>query len=1295
MLMKRTGWLAACGCLAALGWVTAAHADVTVDFESYTPGALIGQDGWFEVTGGSYTATIVAGGPGSSTQCLELGSGTDSATFRLHRTVADQKPVDGVVIFTYDIRFVDFPSGHGDLRPRLIKDDGAWFHGIAPGHGGNGESGPGSLEFAMYCSSTPDGASPAFVQKYDRFPQGGPDLNTTDGLWHTLKYAAYFGTQMGAAHGNLLYIEVDGVRTYTFNHFMESVADVLDILQIRGTGNATSPYTIQLDNFSATVSGAVNPLDLPTAAGVDKLSEPCGAASLDATGSQSNPAGNGVAMYAWVDFTGGTPARVKVAPTITTTTDLVPCSATSNLNVVVADAVTGYQSVSAPVAITVGGYNYGVSPLDFSAITALPVGVDAYHYYRNSMATDGTYLYHMNNENGALYRTLGSCGATWEQMPSAPSGQSSDSGALAYAPGLGASGSLVTFRGGVVTVYDIATNGWSQYANQLFGSTGYVVAGNSMFGNGHAQDVNQGGPLHRIDLTDLNAPYCTRSSLRRTFAPFLTSPNFWWFSRVVQMAYQPLDGMIYGIKNDWDVGTPTTVGERLYRFDPADFAPPYENTFFGPNFDDWTRNNGLLGEDLGRLPYDAGYGAAVVAVPAGWKGFIGNDGGVFVIFGRPGGNQEGFGTPNNKYGVYDVETGQWYLGDLPDFSSSGTAAVFFDGNVYIKQGCSDSSNPDGSPTPTVWVSLPQSTPPSVDAGTDQTLAGTCGEYTSVNLTGSSPDTITTWEWSEGATLLSTQQNPTIDFKLGQHEVTLTVTDDNCSSASDTVIVNITGGNPLPVVEALDNQINFNMFGDPNFDAIENRNPTQIVGISFGFEDGEGFTHADLLGGGFWYDPTIDLVDACYGTPLDLSQEGLLIRYEARFNQEFNASPYADAPIGVIFIDANGLRGAIGFEDGSINWPYGPIEPVSNRWPVWKQCEAPIIISNPDPTWTDAGFDVTRVVALQFFGTDWDGTALDYIEIKNLVIGQFGACCDNGDNCSVTTEMECTGAGGTFLGNGTLCGTLLYNYSNATIDAALEDISATGSGGPNTDDGGQTNVPLGFSFEFFGESHTTVNISANGFITFSSDPNGWGVNQPIPTAPVPNDFIAPAWYDWNVQQQGAIYFQTLGTAPNRRFIVMWDDVAFYDNQGNESNTFEVILHETSNEIEFRYGPMEPRTGFPDGNYGVTPTIGIEGPDGMHGIGVSASVIGAGGSTVTQAFALDSITDTNPCLSGLLGDMNCDSMVNGDDAQGMVLGLVDPAGYASQYPGCNILNGDFTSNGMLEFDDIAGFVAALLQ
>ncbi len=59
----------------------------------------------------------------------------------------------------------------------------------------------------------------------------------------------------------------------------------------------------------------------------------------------------------------------------------------------------------------------------------------------------------------------------------------------------------------------------------------------------------------------------------------------------------------------------------------------------------------------------------------------------------------------------------------------------------------------------------------------------------------------------------------------------------------------------------------------------------------------------------------------------------------------------------------------------------------------------------------------------------------------------------------------------------------------------------------------------------------------------------------------------------------------------------------------------------------------------------------------------------------------------------GDMNCDDNVNGLDLQAFVLALLDPVGYGKAYPGCNILNGDFTGEGNVDESDIAAFVNLL--
>ncbi|MEW6251199.1 MAG: hypothetical protein AB1716_11170 [Planctomycetota bacterium] len=60
---------------------------------------------------------------------------------------------------------------------------------------------------------------------------------------------------------------------------------------------------------------------------------------------------------------------------------------------------------------------------------------------------------------------------------------------------------------------------------------------------------------------------------------------------------------------------------------------------------------------------------------------------------------------------------------------------------------------------------------------------------------------------------------------------------------------------------------------------------------------------------------------------------------------------------------------------------------------------------------------------------------------------------------------------------------------------------------------------------------------------------------------------------------------------------------------------------------------------------------------------------------------------------VGDMNCDGLLDFNDINPFVLALSDPAGYAQQYPGCDIMNGDIDDNGFVDFNDINPFVALL--
>jgi hypothetical protein len=86
-------------------------------------------------------------------------------------------------------------------------------------------------------------------------------------------------------------------------------------------------------------------------------------------------------------------------------------------------------------------------------------------------------------------------------------------------------------------------------------------------------------------------------------------------------------------------------------------------------------------------------------------------------------------------------------------------------------------------------------PPLANAGPDQTVAADSGGSATVTLDGSAsldPDgSIVSYSWVTGATTL-TGPNPSHDFPVGTHVVTLTVTDNGGASATDTVTITVSG-----------------------------------------------------------------------------------------------------------------------------------------------------------------------------------------------------------------------------------------------------------------------------------------------------------------------------------------------------------------------------------------------------------------------------------------------------------------------------------------------------------------------
>ena len=62
--------------------------------------------------------------------------------------------------------------------------------------------------------------------------------------------------------------------------------------------------------------------------------------------------------------------------------------------------------------------------------------------------------------------------------------------------------------------------------------------------------------------------------------------------------------------------------------------------------------------------------------------------------------------------------------------------------------------------------------------------------------------------------------------------------------------------------------------------------------------------------------------------------------------------------------------------------------------------------------------------------------------------------------------------------------------------------------------------------------------------------------------------------------------------------------------------------------------------------------------------------------------------------LLGDMNCDGVLNGRDIGPFVIGLIDRAGFIAMYPNCDLRHADFNNDLSLDSVDLNAFVARLL-
>ncbi|MBX3025689.1 hypothetical protein KF840_12350 [bacterium] len=165
--------------------------------------------------------------------------------------------------------------------------------------------------------------------------------------------------------------------------------------------------------------------------------------------------------------------------------------------------------------------------------------------------------------------------------------------------------------------------------------------------------------------------------------------------------------------------------------------------------------------------------------------------------------------------------------------------------------------------------------------------------------------------------------------------------------------------------------------------------------------------------------------------------------------------------------------------------------------------------------------------------------------------------------------------------------------------SFEDISGTGTRVLASSDDDFVAVPIGFTFNFYGASYTSLYASSNGLITFGagniSFANDNLTTAAAPTQAPPNDLplIAPLWDDWYNGGTGAdaVYYETLGSAPSRRLVIQWHITAgccAANPPAADFITFEAILYEGSGKILVQYLDATTTNSY---SHGASATVGI--------------------------------------------------------------------------------------------------------
>ncbi|MCX6273813.1 MAG: T9SS type A sorting domain-containing protein [Bacteroidetes bacterium] len=163
----------------------------------------------------------------------------------------------------------------------------------------------------------------------------------------------------------------------------------------------------------------------------------------------------------------------------------------------------------------------------------------------------------------------------------------------------------------------------------------------------------------------------------------------------------------------------------------------------------------------------------------------------------------------------------------------------------------------------------------------------------------------------------------------------------------------------------------------------------------------------------------------------------------------------------------------------------------------------------------------------------------------------------------------------------VCSALLSTESNAQVSTysftssagTYNPIAGTVLFGGSWDDGASTLLTIPFPFLYDNVFYTTASVGANGYLSIGAVAPGYSA---CGLAGGLVNSIAAYGTELIGSGTSTIEYTTRGVTPNRQFVVQWTDCDHWNNGSQNHWTFQIILNETSNNVQVVWGPSTDAT-----------------------------------------------------------------------------------------------------------------------